>query len=535
MKKRAIFLFSVFMLLALEFQLFAFGRREAEAAVTPINPEWTLVITEFDVSAMSPAWQTSGDAIARNLVAALQNVNFRLRGEDEYIFHRDLEWARVRRVAANTLVTRRNERDQLIFRGEPYWRHERALRTAEERIVQIEEEIALLEITPPTVEQKPAFRLHARNLTGVFPPPPEPERENHFLIENSADAFLTGRLSEFHGRMLLEMQMFTRHTASFSFEDLMLFSPEDFDIVLEEIAYRVVLAVSGSYTSTVFVQASPSDAMVLIDGRFIGLGEIEHILLPGEVEISVQAENFASLSFPLELEAGDRTEVFVSLSPLSISAFGVDVPDRPGSRVYQGGLFVGKTPLTLELPRSEFSYITVETEDGEIGAVIVRDNTILSGSAQFVRVNDNYGRADFITAFPIGEEERQVARARNSFYRAYGALWFALPAGLLAAGFANNHLNSTNPGSVSRANMIRMGANGLIGAAIGTTFFQIFRYIRASGREAMPLARIPEPIIEEEEYDEDEFIYVDAVVRVETDPVDTMDEDEIQVETEGEE
>jgi len=521
------------MLLLLGHELSAFGRRQAEEEVTPVNPEWILFITAFDVSAMSPAWQTAGDTITRHLVASLQNIDYRLRGEDEYIFYRDLAWARARTTAASALATRRNERDQLIFRGEPTWRHERAIRTAEEQITTLEEALVELEATAPVVEQRPDFKLHSRNLTGAFPPPPEPGRENHFLIEHRADAFLEGTLSEFHGRILLQMRMFTRFAASFTFEDWVLFSPEDFDIVLEEISRNLTAEVSGNVRSTIRVHATPPEAMVLINDVFIGLGEVVHTRFPGEMEITIQAENFIPVTFPLELGPEELVEIYINLTPLSLYAFGVDTSNRPGSRVYQSGLFVGETPLTLELPRHEFSYIAVETEDGDMGAVIFRDNRIISGGAQFVRMDETYGRADFVTTPPLHEEDRQVASVRNSFYRAYGFLWFAVPIGLLATGFARNHTSSIEPGRVSRANVMRTGSNILIGAAVGTTVFQLFRYIRASRMEAMPMAmRIPpEPEPEEEPEEEAESEqYLVSEYELESEL-----EDETELELEGEE
>ena len=508
------------MFFALSFELFAFGRRQAEEEVVPINPTWTLVITAFDVSAMSPAWQTAGDTMTRSLVTALQNVNFRIRSEEESAFLLDFAQTRSRTAVTGRLVEKRNERDLLIFRGLPYWQFERDLRNVEREIRRIEEELAELETAFPHVEEKPEFRLVQTNINGVFPPPPEPGRENRFLTEHNADAFLVGNLSEFHGRIFLEMSMYTRHTASFSFEDWVLFSPEDFDTVLGEIGNRVAIEVSGSYPSTILVRATPPDAMVLIDGMFAGRGEFEHIRFPGEAEISVQADNYIPLAFPLELDPGELAEIFINLTPLGRNIFEVETPDRLASRVYRGGLFVGETPLALELPRHEFSYITVETEDGEMGSIIYRDNVIVRGDTQIVRMNGNRARADFITAPPLTEEERQVSRARNFFYRAYGALWIALPVGLLTAGVAGNHLNSNDPAAISRANALTMGAYGVIGAALGATFFYIWRYIRASGRDATPMARVvtpePEPEPEPEDADADEEAEADIDADAET-------------------
>ena len=527
MKKRIFFFLAVFLFFSLELELFAFGRKQADVVTARINTDWTFMITAFDTSAMSPAWQTAGDTIARNFVATLQNVNSRLRVEDESIFYRDIAWKRARTAAVSALASKRNERDQLIFSGDPSWRYRRSLRAVDEQIHKLTEDLARIETALPIVEQRPTVILHQRNTGGIFPPPPAPGGEIRFCTDNNVDAFLVGRLSEFHGRIFLDMKLYTQHTASFSHEDHVLFSPEDFDMVLEEITERMVMLVSGVNPSKLTVHATPPEAMVLIDGAFVGRGEVEHRRLPGEAEISVQANNFLPVSFPLALEAGEFAEIFINLTTLGLNAFQVDTSNRPGSSVFRGGLFVGETPLTMEFTGHEIAYITVETADGETGSVIYRDNNLIGGSTHFVREGVNFGRADFITAPPVPEEEKRVSRVRNAFYTAYGAAWIALPVSLLTAGIAANYIAANNfviannlysndrdtrsriSSSASTANNLTNVSYGLIGAALGVTFFQVYRYIRASGREATPLTKVikaeEEEIELEEEFENEEL------------------------------
>ena len=72
-----------FLFLAFAHELFAFGRKQAEEEKEPLNPEWTLCITAFDISALSPVWQTAGDTVTRALANSLQKLEFRLRDEEE--------------------------------------------------------------------------------------------------------------------------------------------------------------------------------------------------------------------------------------------------------------------------------------------------------------------------------------------------------------------------------------------------------------------------------------------------------------------
>ena len=498
--------------------LSALGRADAPAAVTPVNPEHTLLITAFDVSGLPLARQLMGETVMRGLANSLSNINFRLRGEDEIAYFRDYAWENSRAAAARALAARRHERDLLLFRGEPSWRHRRSLATVDEAIAGLEQQLAEIYAFVPVVEERPVFRLSDRNRDGNFPQPPAPGDEWRFSLDNRVEAFLTGSLSEFHGRIYLEARIFTLHTRSFSYEYSILFSSMDLISAMDEIAASLVAAVSGTLPSGIIVHASPPDAMVLVDGVFVGRGQTElHTHFPGEVRVEVQAENHVPVSFPLTLNPGELAEVFLDLTPLSLSSFEVVVPDSPGALVYHNALFIGEAPLTLYLPTGHFAYITVETPEGEVGTLIYRNNELIRGDARFVsggNVPGAGGTAIVHTRVPILPEEQRVERARRNFYRAYGALWFILPASLLVAGVAgtyisaNNHVAITGQGPTDpeairriydnavRANNIRMAAFGAMGVSLGVTFFQIFRYLRAASTDAVPL--VPATRTEEE-------------------------------------
>lgn len=508
MNRRLIFTIFFFMFFAAGIGLYASGNKDAEIS-EPLNKDWTLCITAFDTSAMSPSWQTAGDTVTRNLVTYLQNLDFRLRDEDETVYYRSYALEKSRVTAADALVKKRNERDLLVFKGDPSWKYEKALKTVDEAIVLLEEELEKSNAVIPIIEAKPAFKLSEKNTGGTFPLPPETGKENFFCTEQKADAFLAGTLSEYYGRVLLDIKLYTRYTGAYSYEDSVLFSPDDFNGALNEISNRLAAEVSGNQISGLLVHAEPPETMILLDGAFAGQGETaRHIRSAGTAEIAVRADNHVPAVIPLELNPGEIAELFVNLTPLGFDAFRADVPGSPGSKVFLGGLFVGETPLALELPKTGFSYVSVETPEGEVGSAIYKDNSIVKGSAQFVWNDNSGGQADFSTMFPVSKEAQVVANARNSFYKYYGALWFILPAALLTAGIANSYIDandyiSSNPGgldqgardrmgnSASQGTFVRAGAYGLMGAALGATFFQIYRYLKASGGDSTPIARVP--------------------------------------------
>ena len=489
--------------------LSAFGRKQVEEEIEPINSEWTLCITAFDASSMSPSWQTAGDTVARSFASALGGLDFRFRDDKETVYYRDYAWVKSRAEAADALVKKRNERDLLIFRGDPQWKYQRDLKTVEDAILKLEEAIAEIDAKVPAVEEKPVFTLSGNNKNGVFPLPPAPGREYRFCTDEKIDAFLTGSLSEYYGRIFLDIKMYTRYTTSYSYENSILFSAEDFNMAVDEISEHLAAVVSVAYPSAILVRSSPSDAMVLVDGMYAGQGEVEiRTRSPGMADIAVYADNHLPAVVPLELNSGELAELFIELSPLGRTILHADVPEKPGSKVFLGGLYMGETPLTLELPRTEFSYVSVETPEGEIGTVILRDNNLVRGNAQFIMGDGNIS-ADFLTSVPVSREEKIVENSRNSFYKSYGVFWIALPVALLAGGIAGtyiasndyvvaNNLYGNDPETRARinsnanfGNLIQTASYGLIGASLGITFYRIFKYLRNSGGDSTPIVKVP--------------------------------------------
>jgi len=285
---------------------------------------------------------------------------------------------------------------------------------------------------------------------------------------------------------------------------------------MDEISGRLAAAVSGTLPAGVKVHASPSDALVIVDSNHAGRGEMETITRsPGTADIVARADNYLPASASVDLNPGELAEVYLDLTPLSLSAFEVDVagsgPGAAPSHVFLGGLYVGDTPLSLQLPKNSFSYISVETPSGETGSVVYRDNEVVKGNAQYVRTDDNGGKAIINTVIPVSPEEKRVDKARRGFYAAYGTFWVILPISLLTAGVAgtyiaanNNYLVSSGvdplSGTFSKihnnavlSQYAQGAAYGVMGAALAVTFYEIFRYLFVSGGDATPIVKAPPP------------------------------------------
>jgi len=491
--------------------LFAFGSTETTDN-TPVNTDWILCVTTFDNSSLSVARQITGDTVMRSLAAKLSTVDFRLRGDEEVSYYRNYAWAKSRSAAAQALDAKRGERDLLIYKGDPGWKYKKNLKTVDDTLVQLQANLTTIDANAPVVEQKPAFSLCDDNKNGTYPAPPTPGSEYRFCTDQKVDAFLAGSLSEYHGRILLNIKMFTLYTHSYSYEDFVLFSSEDLNSALDEISGRLVAAVSGTQPSALAVHARPEDAMVMVDGDLKAQGDTETLShSPDTADIAVRADNYVPFSYSLDLNPGELAELYIELTPLGYSAFRAVVPGSPGSRVFIGSLYVGQTPLDLQLPRTGSTYISVETPNGEIGSMVYKDNNIEKGNAQIVRNDNTDGdgkggmEAAFITKPPISPEEKRVDKARRGFYGAYGVFWFVLPASLLTAGIAGTYIFANNyaPPDLDlgvRQNIynnaltgqnVQVAAYAVMGVALGITFIQIFRYLYVSGGDATPIVKAP--------------------------------------------
>ena len=495
--------------------LFSSARQEAPPEVRNINSEFTLVICSPVISSLPVERQVIGNTVVRHLSYLLDGVDYRIRGEDEIAFYRDTAWNDSRTAVLRNIVSRRNERDLIIYRGDPQWRYERNLRTIDEAIKRLEDELALIEANPPVVEPEPVFRLSETNRNGIYPQSPSTGDEAGFISRQRADAFLTLDFFEYYDRIYLHIKLFTLYTNSYSYEDIILFAVQDVIPAIDEAGGRVAMEISGSLPAEFVIHAAPSNAIILVDNMYAGLGSA-HIrtFSPSEVEISIYADNHVPSGFTLDLNPGEITEVTIDLTPFSYSIYDFDVPGSPGAQIYLGNLFVGEAPLNLHLPRYQFHYINIETQDMETGSAIIRGGENYSGNVRFTG-SSRGAEIIFQTSLPVSPDDNNVERARRSFYNAYGAFWIILPVSLITAGIAGNFILANNYAAwganhsgdyntiysnAVTATYVQLGANIAWVSGLALTFFQIYRYLRTAGTEAEPNVRhiTPETRTEDE-------------------------------------
>jgi hypothetical protein len=459
--------------------LFAFG--EADAGEEEVqNKEWTLCITAFDVSALPASRRIVGEALVKNLVEILGSVERRYRLSEEYTYYKDYAWAKSRTGAAKNLAAKREERDLLAYRGEPEWKYQRTLKTVDDEIKRLEEVLKKTESETPLVAEEPVFKFTEGNINGNFPSPPKAGGEYRFCVDQRADAFLCGTVSEFHGRIYISLKMYTVYTNSFQYQDDIIFSSDDIQSAMDEIAGRLVEAASGVPPAFIAVHPEPEDAAVLLNGSLAARGDMpprEHT--PGPVDVEIFADNYEALTQPIRLYPGELAEIFVKLRPINFSPLQVDVPGKPGSLVYQGALYLGETPLSVNLPMNRYEYIRVETPEGETGSVAYIPAETKGNSTPDLIIN---------TKMPPPAGEKPVDKIRGIFYGAYGRFWIALPVAFILGGLYTTQLNTYNYqptedmyNTATDNYYLSIGAMALAGLALTETFYQLFRYIYTAG------------------------------------------------------
>jgi hypothetical protein len=457
--------------LFLVFSLPLFGKgKTEEASGEPLNPKWILSITAFDVSALNPAQRVVGDLLIRSLVSSLGTLQYRVRVSSEYSYYKDLAYIRSLQDAGKKLAAKRTERDMLAYRGYPDWRYRSEVKTIDAAIATLEEEYKKAEEAAIRIAPEPEFSLTAENVQGTFPSPPAEGGEYQYCVSKSADAFVSGKISEYHGRLYITIRMYTLYTRSFEYAGTYIFSTDDLLAAEEEMAGRLIAAISGASPAAVSVTAEPPEAVILVRESFAGQGSTgvrEHA--PGPLAVEVFADGYEPMGTSVDLAVGELVEMDFKLQPTPEISFEIDFPSHDGSLVYQGSLYMGQTPLTITAPLNQFEYIHAETTGGDTSSVVFR-----AGQTGKVIVMPE--------VIPRGRDPKPLATARRKLYGGWTAFWIALPAAFMVAGVASTYANAYayagNPEVGSIANSMNAVSTGLWIGFGGTAAYSVYRMIR---------------------------------------------------------
>jgi hypothetical protein len=480
------FIFTIIFLAACT-QLFAFGRKEETAAAT-LNNEWVLCITSFDITSLSPERVAIVSVISREIVDRLNTISYRTRISSEYAYYEELNWARSRSTAAKAIATKMDERSAEIFRGNPGWRYRQNIARIDTDLERLRANLEEIDNNAPLINVEPTFRLTRGNMDLTFPSAPAPGDELRFCTSQSADAFLSGSIMDFHGRYFMTLRLYTVYTRSFVWEESIIFSQEDMEEAIVDIIEKLIIKLGGSEPAYLAISASPPETLLLINRSFAGRGSVDLIELPpSTITVTASAPDHESITFETVLSADEITKINIDLIPIRYA--NVEITGEAGGRVYHGALFAGEAPLTLRLPVNQLEYIEMEADNSFRGSLVFQ-------TPQTIDVSSSYS---VNTRLPL--QSGRVDRDRRAYYWAWGGTWITgIAAWLAYQSFveANNSIafgansegiyNSSFGDNVQMMSTISMGT--LCAAAVVGVYgvYRFFRYLYTANRGATPLA-----------------------------------------------
>ncbi|MDR2543890.1 MAG: hypothetical protein LBC80_10650 [Treponema sp.] len=461
----------VFLFVIIITQVHAFGKKDETQGRT-LNNEWIFCITNFDVSSLPPDKTNIAGLFKRELVDNLKTIQYRFRTSSEFAFYEEVAWTQARSTAAKAIAARMDERSRLIFQGDPNWRFRRNIERIDNQLVTLWANLEEIEKNAPLINEQPIFNLTRGNRDLVFPPAPAPGSELRFCTTQNADAFLTGVITDFHGRYFLSVRLFTVFTRSFIWEDSVIFSLNDIDIAIEELTQRLILFLSGSEPATVILVAEPHDTLLLINQNFAGRGSTDAIeFQPQTITVTASAPDHESITFEAELFENELTLINLSLTPVRF--VDIEISGDYDGRVYQGSLFVGITPLTLPLLVDQFEYIELEIDGSRRGDIVFR-TPYLSDMSSTVSVKTK-------VPLPKGSVEKQ----RNLFYWAWGITWIT---GIVAWISRYSFIEASNAfhyrptqNLYNKMEFNRMVSSGAVIALSAAGVYTIYRAVRFIG------------------------------------------------------
>jgi hypothetical protein len=469
-------LFSIVLLFV--FVLPAFAKGSAEKAPVPLNPEWNLCVTAFDVSAVPVSRQAIGDIMTRSLINAVHTLKQHNRSAEEYAYYEEYAWSKARTTAAQALSKRRGERDQLVFHGDPDWKYRSTVKTANTDIAKLEQALEKVNQEPPVIEKRPAIKIVETNL-----PRPRAGDEALFCVKQKADAFLAGSLSEFHGRITMTITVYTLYNNAYQYENTVLFSAEDTAMMVDELASALITALSGEPSARIALQVEPATALISLDNTFAGQGSVsERPYQAGAVSIDMYAENYEPYSTQFTLNPDETKHVSFTMTPLSYALFTVQSPEP--AAVYWGGLYMGQTPLDITVPAGRYEYLQLETAGGETAQTVFMGQ---AGTVQPLSLN---------LKAPVQAPGRTTENARKTFYNAFGRFWIALPVAFVMQGISTTQnaasQRSSNRDLYTNATVsyyVSIGTWVLLGVTVADMLYRTYQYLTISGEGTASLAK----------------------------------------------
>jgi hypothetical protein len=239
-----------------------------------------------------------------------------------------------------------------------------------------------------------------------------------------------------------------------------------------------------------------------VNRSYAGTGSVEALERPaGRVKISISAEGRISEEVEMDLVPGETADLDVALGILPMAAVTLDAVNRAagnadgemdtaGISVYNGALYSGEAPLTLELGAGSLAYVSMESINGQMARAAFTMPELPGTTYNF-------------SLKMIPPEERRVGKARGRYYWSWAAIWGTAVAAWLTTGIYNGTVDAMNYVALNKPDLyndwygnrfpqvrdVNTVSLILLAPAVGYTIFEMTRYLGAANRSSVPIVR----------------------------------------------
>ncbi len=309
------------------------------------------------------------------------------------------------------LAQLRQQRDESLF-AVP--QDPKAVADSEKRLSDALERIHWLEaLDPAEIKVEKAKPVQFKEGTGVGKLFDAPQYSLYqYALEQDADLLIGGTVRQIEGYILVDLWAYepVQEQTVYTFRDAA--QPERIYESLGEAAKGLVGVILGRQWASLTLVPDPPDSLTTIDGKSMGAGRVQSAYLePGAREIRVSAPGYKEevrtvdlapleeQTLSIQLEKENRPNLTLSTNP-------------PGADVYLDSIWIGKTPLTLELP--------AERTRVQLGLAGFYDVPFSIGPSSPPQLS-------FDLQKDIGSLQEFQKKARDDFYTAFGFFLLSLP------------------------------------------------------------------------------------------------------------
>jgi len=343
----------------------ATGTKEQKTVAADPVSDWIVGVSAFDSTSSSDTKHADslGDLVYAALLSAKVHRFSEIEGE---AYRKKLRNARIA-AALKALETARNTRDALLFKGFPEWQYDKEATKADLALAQAETGLQeASEFNPEYTLDRP-IKAFSDNKSGLFLPAPKAGTEQALCETKKLDALLLGKVEDYFGRTFVSVRLYSALLDADIWSWETLFGPEDRQTVLDEIKARARAAASGLNSAAFSIRTDTPEADIFIDGILVGQGSagpLEHD--PGPLRLGLRAEGHANLEASIELNADEHARIDLRLAAMPMSEIFISANDAmgnptvPDAQLRLDSLFVGTTPMRVDVPLGKWYYLEAE-------------------------------------------------------------------------------------------------------------------------------------------------------------------------------